>query len=121
MLFQSARGVWKMVIISNATSKVGIVPTAAKFSRRKVHFGRKKVRSPQFERIFAKKLGVIIGDMFMLDLSVNRYFLPCFIFKNRRFVYQTMDLFFRKTTFVLEIRNRKIGRASCRERVCYPV
>ncbi len=42
MSFQSARGVLKMVIILNATSKVDILTTVAKFSERKVYFLRKK-------------------------------------------------------------------------------
>jgi hypothetical protein len=42
MLFQSARGELKMVIILNATSKVVIVGTVAKFSSKKVHSLRKK-------------------------------------------------------------------------------
>ena len=73
MLFQSARGVREMVIISNATSKVGIVPTAAKFSRRKVHFGRKKVRSPQFERIIKKRVPEKIRDSFTFTETANLY------------------------------------------------
>jgi hypothetical protein len=42
MSFQSARGVLKIAIIFNATTKVDILPTVAKFSDRKVHFIRKK-------------------------------------------------------------------------------
>ena len=43
MSFQSARGVLKMVIILNATSKVDILTTVAKFSERKVYFIPKKL------------------------------------------------------------------------------
>ncbi len=46
MSFQSARGVLKMIKILNATSKVDILPTVAKFSDRKVHFIRKKFCKP---------------------------------------------------------------------------
>ena len=42
MSFQSARGILKMVIIFNATTKVDILTTVAKFSAIKVHFTRKK-------------------------------------------------------------------------------
>ena len=42
MSFQSARGVLKMVIILNATTKVDILTAVAKLSAKKVHFIRKK-------------------------------------------------------------------------------
>ena len=49
MSFQSARGVLKMVIILNATTKVDILPTVAKFSSRKVYFLRKKLQNGMIE------------------------------------------------------------------------
>lgn len=46
MSFQSVRGVLKMVIILNATTKVDIMAAVAKFSDRKVRFVRKKFCKP---------------------------------------------------------------------------
>lgn len=42
MSFQSVRGVLKIVIILNATTKVDILTSVAKFSAKKVNFMRKK-------------------------------------------------------------------------------
>ena len=56
MSFQSARGVLKMVIILNATSKVDILATVAKLLDRKVYFlGEKRqnsTMSTSYEHLF---------------------------------------------------------------------
>ena len=105
MSFQSARGVLKMVIILNATSKVDILATVAKLLDRKVYFLPKKRQNSTMSTSYEHLFQGFRFCQFAFDFIAQRGVLPCFIFKKRRFVYQTTGFLGRKTTFVLE----KIG------------
>jgi hypothetical protein len=68
MLLQSARGVLKMVNIFNATSKVDILTTVAKFLAKKVNFIPKKFCKDLFKvgspSIFFENLALSHFDLF---------------------------------------------------------